>query len=94
MKVRCKFCSHAENGFCRAKKSGGKNPKVKLNKSRDCSKYKIDPIALAAEADREYYRGQIPVYHATWRHYATEEELERLDAKDGPKYVRINPHVK
>lgn len=94
MKVRCKFCSHVEDGFCRAKKTGGKHPKVKLNKSRGCSKYKIDPIALAGQADKEYYKGQIPVYRATWRQYASKEELDRLNEKDGPRYVRINPHDK
>ena len=94
MKVKCKFCSHEEDGFCTAKKTGGKHPKVKLNKSRGCPRYKIDPIALAAQADKEYYKGKIPVYRPTWRHYASEEELDRLNEVDGPKYVRINPHAK
>lgn len=93
MKVRCKFCDNLDGSFCSAKKSGGKHPKVKPNKSRVCSKYKVDPYALAEEADREYKKGQIPVYSPTWRMYADKETLDRLNAHDGPKYVRINPDV-
>lgn len=91
MQVKCKFCSNFEEGICQAKKSGGKHPHVKPNSNRSCSKYSIDPIALAAEADKAFERGKIPIYSPTWRYWATNKELDKYDARKGPKYVRLNP---
>lgn len=87
MRVKCKLCSNFDGTFCRAKKSGGKYPKVKANNNRTCSKYKADPISWASEADKEYEKRKIPVHSPTWRYYSDEKE-------EGPKYVRVNPQRK
>ena len=87
MRVKCKLCSNFEDGFCSAKKSGGKHPKVKANSNRTCSKYRADPIQWAAQTDKEYEKRKIPIHSPTWRYYSDKEE-------DGPKYVRVNPHRK
>ena len=93
MKVKCKLCKHPDGKFCTAKKSGGKHPSVKLNANRVCDKFFPDPFKLAKEAEKEYERGKLPLYVPTWRYYATKDELEELNAENGPKYVRVNPNV-
>jgi hypothetical protein len=93
MKVRCKFCSHYEEGRCKAKKSGGKYPKVKANGRRKCAKYKIDPYALAEKADKEFEKSKIPTYAPTWRYYADKKELKELGEENEPLFIRINPYA-
>lgn len=87
MRVKCKLCLNFDGTFCLAKKSGGKHPKVKANRGRKCSKFKVDPTTMAKEADKIYEKRKIPLYSPTWRYYSEEEV-------DGPQYVRVNPNVK
>ena len=94
MKVKCKLCANFEDGFCQAKKSGGKKVSVIPNKNRDCKKYLVDPLALAAEADKEWHKNQIPRFSPTWRYYADEKILKEKGEKNGPKFIRTNPQFK
>jgi hypothetical protein len=93
MKVKCCFCQNLDSGKCTAKSSGGKHPKVKPNRNRSCKQFKADPYKLAEEADKEYEKRKIPTYAPTWRYYASKKELKESKAKDGPKFVRLNPNV-
>lgn len=93
MKVRCKLCSHYDGKFCTVKKSGGKHPKVKANSRRTCAKFKVNPATLAAEADKEFMKREIPRFVPTWRYYATKKELKELGEEKGPKFIRTNPNV-
>lgn len=96
-KVKCRMCSNFEDGFCSAKKSGGKHPKVRGNKYRFCEKFAVDTDALSKEIDREYKASKIPLYAPTWRWYTDEygnkKELKGTEDEKGPRYVRINPNV-
>jgi len=92
-KVKCKLCSRLEDGFCKAKKSGGKHPTVKPGKYRICNKYKACPDAFGREIDKEYEKSIIPVFSPTWRYYASKKELKEAGEEKGQRYVRTNPYV-
>lgn len=91
MKVKCKYCLNYKDGYCMGKKSGGKHPSVSQNQSRKCGVYKVNAIALAEEADKEWLKAQIPRFSPTWRYYATDKELKDKGEEKGAKYVRTNP---
>ena len=94
MRVRCKFCKNFKDGFCEAKKHGGKPAKVRANTRRDCSEFIIDPTAMAEEADKEYRKGEIPLYAPTWRYYASDRELKEQGEEKGSRFIRINPNAR
>ena len=91
--IKCKWCSHYEDGKCMAKKSGGKHPTVKLNANRQCTKYSIDADALIEVADKAYNKSKIPVYAPTWRYWETKKSLKEMGEEKGAKFVRINPVI-
>jgi len=91
-KVKCKLCNNYDDGFCTAKKSGGKRSSVSANKNRVCNLYKPDPISLAHEVDKEYVKSKIPVLAPTWRYYASKKELKEEKEEKGAKFICINKH--
>lgn len=89
MRFKCRMCSNQVDGYCTAKKTGGKHPKVKLNKYRKCSLFVMDPDAAMYEAEKEAARRALPINVPTWRYYATKKELRECGEQDKPKFIRI-----
>lgn len=92
MQVKCKLCSFYEDGFCQAKKPGGKH-KMKANSNRSCDYFGACPEALLNEADKDFMKNTIPKYAPTWRYYANKKELIEAGEEKGAKYIRINPNA-
>lgn len=92
-KVKCKLCKHLEDRKCTVKKTGGKNPTVKVGKNRICNKFILNVLEMSDDADRVYNKRSIHRYAPTWRYYASKSELKEFGEENGPLFIRTNPNV-